>query len=29
LFQEIKLATSVDFSNLEEVVVVLSGQEEM
>jgi len=29
LFQEIKLATSVDFSNLEEVVVLLSGQEEM
>jgi len=29
LFQEIRLATSVDFSNLEEVVVLLSGQEEM
>lgn len=29
LFHEIKLATSVDFSNLEEVVVLLSGQEEM
>jgi rod shape-determining protein MreC len=28
LFQEIRLATSVDFSKLEEVVVLLSGQEE-
>ena len=29
LFQEIKLATSVNFSSLEEVVVLLSSQEEM
>ena len=28
LFQEIRVATSVDMSNVEEVVVLLSGQEE-